>query len=214
MEKIVIAGGGGFVKCIINYIENNPDFEIVGYTDIEDHGVILGYNYLGTDDVLPELKASGVDNAVVGVGLRLNDASLKMKITNKLKEMGFKLPVLYGRNVVVHRGAVIEEGVVLRDGCIVQAGTTVKAHSMIGDNCFIGHDSVIKEYTHIVAGSNVGRDCIIGPSTMVANNVTVMNGVTIGANVLIGTKSLVKHDCLEPGVYFGTPCKLVRKNEE
>ena len=25
MKKIVIAGGGGFVKCIINYIENNPD---------------------------------------------------------------------------------------------------------------------------------------------------------------------------------------------
>lgn len=214
MEKIVIAGGGGFVKCIINYIENNPEFEIVGYTDIEDHGEILGYKYLGTDDVLPVLKAQGVDNAVVGVGLRLNDATLKMKITNKLKEMGFKLPALYGRNVVVHRGAVIEEGVVLRDGCIVQAGTTIKAHSMIGDNCFIGHDTIIKEYTHIVAGSNVGRDCQIGPCTMVANNVTVMNGVTIGANVLIGTKSLVKHDCIEPGVYFGTPCKFVKSNEK
>ena len=137
MKKVVIAGGGGFVKCIINYIENNPEFEIVGYTDIEDHGEILGYKYLGNDDVLPELKTNGVDYAVVGVGLRLNDATLKMKITNKLLEIGFKLPILYGRNVVVHRGAVIEDGVILRDGCIVQAGTTVKAHSMIGDNCFI-----------------------------------------------------------------------------
>ena len=211
MKKIVIAGGGGFVKCIINYIENNPEFEIVGYTDIENHGEILGYKYLGEDDVLPELKLKGVDYAVVGVGLRLNDASLKMKITNKLLGMGFILPALYGRNVVVHRGAIIEDGVVLRDGCIIQAGTTIKAHSMIGDNCFIGHDTIIKEYTHIVAGSNIGRDCKIGPCTMVANNVTVMNGVTIGSNVLIGTKSLVKHDCLESGVYFGTPCKLVKK---
>ena len=118
------------MKCIINYIENNPEFEIVGYTDVEDHGEILGYKYLGTDDVLPELRASGVEFAVVGVGLRLNDATLKVKITNKLLELGFKIPALYGRNVVVHRGAVIEEGVILRDGCIIQAGTIIKAHSM------------------------------------------------------------------------------------
>ena len=213
MEKVVIVGGGGFVKCIINYIENNPNLEIVGYTDIEDHGTILGYRYLGNDDVLPALLKNGVSNAVVGVGLRLNDASLKMKLTNKLSEMGFKFPVVKGQNVVVHRGAVIEEGVVLRDGCIIQAGSTIKAHTMIGDNCFIGHDTVIKEFSHIVAGTNVGRDCQIGPCTMVANNVTVMNGVQIGPNVLIGAKSLVKSNCVESGIYFGVPCKFVRGNE-
>ena len=133
MEKIVIAGGGGFVKCIINYIENNPEFEIVGYTDIEDHGEILGYKYLGTDDVLPTLKAQGVDNAVVGVGLRLNDASLKMKITDKLKEIGFKLPALYGRNVVVHRGAVIEEGVHIENAIVDKWAHIIHAKNIRGE---------------------------------------------------------------------------------
>ncbi len=213
MKKLVIAGGGGFVKCIINYIENNPEFEIIGYTDVTDNGEILGYKYLGNDEILPRLREKGVEYAVVGVGLRLNDATLKIKITEKLKSLGFKIPILYGRNVVVHRGAIIEEGVILRDGAIVQSGSTIKAHTMIGDNVFVGHDSTIYEYSHLVAGTNVGRDCHIGPYTMVANGTTVMNGVTIGQNVLIGAKSLVNKDCIESGVYFGIPAKFKRENE-
>lgn len=42
MEKLVLVGGGPFAKCTINYIEDEEKYEIVGYTDLEDNGDILG----------------------------------------------------------------------------------------------------------------------------------------------------------------------------
>lgn len=212
MDKVVIVGGGGFVKCIINYIENNKNLHIVGYTDMYDNGDILGYKWIGTDDKLPQLLLQNVKYAVIGVGLRLNDSELRRKVTENVIKIGFKIPTIYGQNVVIHRGAVIEDGAVLRDGCIIQAGTVVKSHAMIGDNVFIGHDTIIEEYAHVVAMSNVGRDCIVGEGAMVGTACTLLNGVKIGNGVLIGAKSLVNRDCLETGkTYLGHPAKLFER---
>lgn len=214
MEKVVIVGGGGFVKCIINYIENNNEFQIIGYTDMHDNGEILGYKWIGTDEILPRLLQEGVRYAVIGVGLRLNDSNLKRKITENVLSLGFKIPAISGQNTVVHRGAVIEEGVTIRDGAIIQAGARIKAHAMIGDNVFIAHDAVVEEYAHVVAMSNVGRDCIIGEGAMIGTGSTLLNGVKIAKGVLIGAKSLVNRDCLEEGkTYLGQPAKIYeRKN--
>ena len=212
-EKIVLVGGGPFAKCIVNYIEDEEIYELVGYTDIVDNGDILGYPYLGKDeDVLPNLFANGVKYAVIGAGNHLNDCSIKEKITNNVKSYGFRLPVIRGKYTVVHRGAIIEEGVIIRDGAIIQAGTAIKAHAMIGDKVFVGHDSVVDSYVHIVCGSNIGRDCYIGKGTLIGNGSTELNGVQITNNVLIGAKSLVNRDCTEAGrTYFGSPAKLAEK---
>ena len=92
MEKLVLVGGGPFAKCTINYIEDEEKYEIVGYTDLEDNGDILGYKYLGKDEeVLSKLFAEGVKYAVVGAGNHLNDCTIKEKITNKVKSYGFIL---------------------------------------------------------------------------------------------------------------------------
>ncbi len=209
-DKLVLVGGGPFAKCIVNYIEAEEKYDLVGYTDLVDNGDILGYPYLGTDDeVLPKLYAEGVRYAVVGAGNHLNDCTIKEKITNKVKSYGFTLPIIRGKFTVVHRGAIIEEGVIIRDCAIIQAGTTIKAHSMIGDNVSVCHDTVVDSFVHIVAGSNIGRDCYIGKGTLIGNGSTVLNGVQITNNVLIGAKSLVNRNCTEAGkTYFGSPAKL------
>ena len=138
MEKLVLVGGGPFAKCTINYIEDEEKYEIVGYTDLEDNGDILGYKYLGKDEeVLSKLFAEGVKYAVVGAGNHLNDCTIKEKITNKVKSYGFILPVIHGKYSVVQRGAIVEEGVILRNGAIIQAGAVVKAHAMIGDRVLV-----------------------------------------------------------------------------
>lgn len=212
-DKIVLVGGGPFAKCIINYIEDEEKYEIIGYTDLENNGDILGYKYLGKDeDVLPCLIAKGIKYAVIGAGNHLNDYSIKEKITNKVKTYGFILPVIHGRYSVVQRGAIIEEGVILRNGAIIQAGAVIKAHSMIGDRVFVAHDTIIDSYVHVVAGSSIGRDCYIGKGTLIGNGSTVLNGVQIANNVLIGAKSLVNRNCIESGkTYFGNPAKLFEK---
>lgn len=208
MTKIVIVGGGGFTKCIVNYIENDSEFDIVGYTDNTNNGDILGVKYLGNDSILQSLFENGVKHAAIGVGLSLNDSSLKRHIAHTLISIGFQMPILYGKNVSVHRGAEIEEGVVLRDGAVIQAGVVLKAFSMIGDNTVIGHDTIVEAFSHVVMGSTVGRDCIIGEGTFVGYNSSILNGVKIVPGTLIGAKSLVNKSCLVKGTYIEMPASL------
>ena len=159
MKKIVIVGGGSFIGNLINYIEGMNQYEIVGYTDIKDNGSFFGYNYLGTDDILPQLFANGVECAALGVGNRLSDTALKQKIFTELIEIGFTLPVIKGAGVIVHKGVKLGQGVILRDGCIVQSNATLGNCVMIGDRAVISHDTSIGDFSHISVRSVICGGC-------------------------------------------------------
>ena len=152
MEKIVIVGGGSFIGNLINYIEGMNDFEIVGYTDVHDNGSFFGYHYLGTDDILPQLFNDGVKCAAIGVGNRLNDTMLKQKIFNNLLNIGFRLPVIKGAGVIIHKGVKLGKGVILRDACNLQTNVSLGDCVMIGDRAIISHDTSIGDFSQVVSG--------------------------------------------------------------
>ena len=54
-EKIILISGGGHAKVIISIIKKMNDFRIIGYTDPDNHGDILGVKYLGGDDLLRQV---------------------------------------------------------------------------------------------------------------------------------------------------------------
>ena len=54
-EKIIMIGGGGHAKVLINIIQKNNNYEIIGYVDIKDSGELSGVKYLGGDDCLIDL---------------------------------------------------------------------------------------------------------------------------------------------------------------
>ena len=213
MKKIVIVGGGSFIGNLINYIEGMNQYEIVGYTDIKDNGSFFGYNYLGTDDILPQLFANGVECAALGVGNRLSDTALKQKIFTELIEIGFTLPVIKGAGVIVHKGVKLGQGVILRDGCIVQSNATLGNCVMIGDRAVISHDTSIGDFSQVVSGCTLGRGIRIGRSVFFGFNCVVTNDLTIVDGCTVGACSLVNKNCEVAGLYFGTPAKLMKQYE-
>ena len=213
MNKIVIVGGGSFIGNLINYIEGMNEYEIVGYTDIHDNGSFFGYNYLGTDDILPKLYEDGVKYAALGVGNRLSDTALKHKIFSNLIEIGFTLPVIKGSGVIVHKGVKLGRGVILRDGCIVQSNASLGDCVMIGDRAVISHDTSIGDFSQVVSGCTLGRGITIGKSVFFGFNCVVTNDLTIVDRCTIGACSLVNKNCETAGLYFGTPAKLVKQYE-
>lgn len=96
-------------------------------------------------------------------------------------------------------------------------------------------------YLEAVAPIEIGRDCQIGPQVMIITShhdrtpdggvsrvprgravrvgdrawigarAMILPGVTVGDDVVIGAGSVVTRDCLEPGVYVGSPARLVQK---
>lgn len=213
MKKIVIVGGGSFIGNLINYIEGMTEYEIVGYTDIQDNGSFWGYRYLGTDEILPQLFNEGVTYAAIGVGNKLNDTSLKQHIFHVLSEIGFALPVIKGAGVIVHKGVKLGQGVILRDGCIVQSNASLGNCVMIGDRAVISHDTIIGDFSQVVSGCVFGRGIKVGKSAFFGFNCVVTNDLVIADRCTVGACSLVNKNCEIAGLYFGTPAKLMKQYE-
>jgi len=211
MEKIVIIGGGSLISNLVNYISNMKNFEIIGYTDYEKNNSISDIPYLGNDSILKRLYNQGVKSACVGVGNRLNNTIAKQKIYSRLKEIGFKLPIIKGQNVIIHHGVSVGEGTIIRDAAVIQSNCKIGNLVMIGDNVVVSHDTTIGNYSQVVSGSVVGRGVKIGDNVFIGFSSVVTNDLIINNDCVIGAKSLVNKSCMEKGMYFGQPAKLVER---
>lgn len=213
MEKIVIIGGGSFIGNLINYIEVMNRFEIVGYTDIIDHGNFWNVPYLGNDSILSDLYVRGVTEAALAIGNRLSDTVIKQKVVNYAKTIGFEFPVIKGTNVIVHKGVEVGEGTILRDACIIQANCKIGNFAMIGDRAVISHDTSIGNYSQVVSGCVLGRNITVGNSVFFGFSAVVTNNLTIVDGCTIGALSMVNKDCLTKGLYLGQPATLKKTYE-
>ena len=57
MENIVLVGGGGHCKSVIDVVEQTKKYEILGIIDRPENlgKEILGYKIIGTDDDLEQI---------------------------------------------------------------------------------------------------------------------------------------------------------------
>ena len=212
VKKVVVIGGGSYAKVVISILKQIKSFEIVGYTDVSDKGRILGIMYLGKDDVLRKLYAtSKIKSAVIGIG-QLHNSNAKKKVVLELKNIGYNFPVVISPTAYVNEEVTIGEGTIVRNNALISASSKIGLFSIIGTSVNINHDTEIGNYTNITIGSTVGIECQIGNDVLIGMGSTVMNYVKIADNCFIGAGSLVIKDCIEPGLYFGSPAK--KKHEK
>ncbi|MFM8574265.1 MAG: acyltransferase [Pirellula sp.] len=107
----------------------------------------------------------------------------------------------------------------IQKGVTVGARSRVQSHCFlcelvtIGDDCFIGHGVMfINDLFSTGKASkdpSVWKPTIIGNSVSIGSNATILP-VTICDNVVIGAGAVVTKDIKEPGVYTGSPARLLR----
>ena len=82
MKKIILIGGGGHCKSVIDVIEQEKKFEIQGIVDKANNigSNILGYKVIASDDNLQKL-ANRFKYALVTVG-QIKSPALRIKLFN------------------------------------------------------------------------------------------------------------------------------------
>lgn len=82
-------------------------------------------------------------------------------------------------------------------GCIINTGAIVE------HDCDIGNFSHVSVRSVLAGGVTLGQDVFIGAGAVVKQSIYIGDAVTIGAG------ATVVHDIIEPGIYVGTPAKLL-----
>jgi acetyltransferase-like isoleucine patch superfamily enzyme len=110
----------------------------------------------------------------------------------------------FGRNIHLGQRIFINSGCKFQD----QGGVT------IGDDCLIGHNTVLATLNHDLAPSRRAdmhpAPVVIGRNVWIGSNVTVLPGVTIGDNAVVAAASVVTKDVPENTIVVGSPARVVR----
>ncbi len=210
MKKIVLIGGGGHCKSVIDVIRSTKEYEIVGVLDKEEciGEEVLGYKIIGTDSDIPKY-AKLYRNFAVTVG-QIKSSLVREKIFKKVKEAGGDLPVIIAQTAYVSNFADLLDGNIVHHNSFVNAGVKIGRLGIINSGSIVEHDTDIGDFCHISTNSTVNGDCKIGSRTFIGSGSTVNHGVSIGDNVVVSSATLVRKNIKDNSLVVGNPMKVYR----
>jgi len=214
-QNIVIVGSSGHAKVIIDIIEKEGKYNIVGLLDAfkEVGELAFGYKVLGEEKDLPKLINK---YQLIGCIIAIGDNWIRNIVKNKIMEIDATFNFIN----TIHPSSVIARGVTVGSGTVIMAGAVINSNSKIGDFCIINtnasldHDSNMSDFSSIAPGVTTGGNVSIGEFSAVSLGVNIIHGITIGKHSVIGTGSTVIKNINDHVVAYGTPAKTIRKRKE
>jgi len=192
MNKIILIGGGGHCKSVIDVVEREARFEIAGIVDKPEFlgTKILGYPVIGNDTDLEDL-AKKYHNALVTVG-QVESASLRIKLYDLAIKAGCLLPKIISPNAYVSKHSKIGNGTVVMHNAIVNADTHIRENCIINSKALIEHDCLISSHCHISTNAIINGGVKIGSGCFIGSNATTKNNISIDENTFVKAGSLIK----------------------
>ncbi len=121
MDKIILIGGGGHCKSVIDVIESENKYEIAGIIDVKEKlgQKILNYPVIGCDDDIESLSKK-YKNFFITLGF-IKNPKIRENIFNKLVLLNLNIPTIKSPFAYVSPHAEINQGSIIMHGCIINA---------------------------------------------------------------------------------------------
>ncbi len=208
IEKIILVGGGGHCKSVIDVIESEGKYEIAGIIDVKEKigSDILGYKIIATDDQLSDLVKQ-FRNFHITLG-HIKSNAVRVKLFNDLKSKGAHFPVIKSPTAHVSKHTDCGQGTIIMHYAVVNAGTVIGENCIINSRALIEHDAVIANHVHISTGAIINGDCRVCQNVFVGSGSVISNCICIIDDCIIGAGSVVIKDILKAGTYVGNPVSI------
>ncbi|RPI80391.1 MAG: hypothetical protein EHM41_22825 [Chloroflexi bacterium] len=199
--QILIYGGGGHGKMVIELLQSLHSYKINGILDDgrEVGTTISGKPVVGGKEKLPELYQKGIRLAINAVG-GIGNIQIRIRIFRILAAEGFACPVLIHPTARVDASAVFSEGAQVFTNAYVGPDVKVGFGVILNTGVIVSHDCQIGDFVNISPGAVLAGDVRIGPGALIGMGATVNLGVKIGMGARIGNSATVKADVPESGV--------------
>lgn len=195
MEDIILLGLGGHAHSVVDSIEQEGKYNIVGFLDTE---VMQGkkfrdYTVLGTDDDMKKYYDNGVRNAFVTIGF-LGHGSIRNSLYHQLRDIGYTVPDIIDSTAVVSGNADLEDGIFVGKRAVINANAQIGRMCIINTGAIVEHDCVIGEFSHVAVGSVICGGVSVGEQTLIGANATVIQNRIIGKHCIIGAGTVIRKD--------------------
>ncbi len=194
-SKVIIYGGGGLSKMIIESVRVLGCYQIVGIIDdnLPKGTDVIGSPVLGGVELLPKLYESGVRLAVNSVG-GIGNYKVRLNVFNQLADAGFVCPAIVHPTAHIDPSARLEAGVLVLAMSYVSGNAVIGMGSLINNSVVVSHDCVLGVCTSLSPGAMTAGEVIIEDFAQIGMNASVNIGVRIGRECRIGNGATIKKD--------------------
>ena len=192
MDAILLIGGGGHCKSVIDVIEQEGKFKIAGIIDQPElfGAKVLDYKVIGKDDDLLQLNKK-YQYALVTAGQILSP-NLRIKLYSILKNSGFLLPIVISPRAYVSKYAVVKEGTIIMHDALINANAAIGENCIINTKALIEHDAMISQHCHISTGAIINGAVSIARGCFIGSHATTKQTINIKEDSVIKAGSVVK----------------------
>ena len=186
MKDIILIGGGGHCKSVIDVIEQEGRFKIAGIVDKPEllGSKLFGYLIIGNDSDLDDL-AKKYQYALVTVG-QIKSPLLRIKLFELAVKSGFILPTVVSPRAYLSKHAMVDKGSIIMHDALINANAKVGENCIINSKALIEHDVIIENHCHISTGSIINGGTIVRNNTFFGSNSVAKEDIIVKKQSVIG----------------------------
>lgn len=207
MSGLMIIGAGGHGKVVADIASALGMWDTLAFVDDKFPEIrhVLEWPVLGDTRDFPRFRRDFSD-IFVAVG----DNLLRQRITDRVEQEGFRLPVLVHPRAAVSRFATLGPGSVVINQAAVNASAMIGRGSIINTGATVGHDCVLGDFVHIAPGASLAGEAVIGERSWIGMGSAVIERVRVGSGVIVGAGAVILHDVPDAKLIVGVPGRVKR----
>ncbi len=161
-------------------------------------------------DILVSLKEKyGTNKFFIGFGAM----KLRKKVFEFFREQGWEAVNIIHPDAVVSPSAKLGSGILIESGCLVTPSPVIRDNVVVNTGSQVNHDNVVEDHVYIASGVILSGGVTIEENTLLDDGVIVTLGCKVGKNSLIGAGAIVTKDIPDNVIAYGSPCKVIRRND-
>lgn len=129
---------------------------------------------------------------IMGIGYR-NMNQIKEREYNRYKDMGYSFVNYIHPTAIIENDVTLGEGNNIFEGVIIQAGTIIGNANLIYGGSLIAHENIIGNFNSFsvkacVAGcTKIGNNCFLGANSTIRDHITIADFTLVGAGAYVDT---------------------------
>jgi len=189
--NIILIGGGGHCKSVIDVIEQEGKYQIKGIIDSDSTlKNVLGYPVVGRDEMLASLINENT-YFLITVG-QIKSYEVRLKIANLLYENSAKMATVISPLAYVSKHAKINKGTVVMHKSMVNADAEVGKHCIINTLANVEHDVKVEDFCHVSTAAIVNGGVHVKRGSFIGSNATILNHIVIEENSVVSAGKFIK----------------------
>jgi sugar O-acyltransferase (sialic acid O-acetyltransferase NeuD family) len=194
-NALIIYGGGGHGKSLIDLVRAMGTYQIVGIVDdgLDAGSEIMGLPIFGGGSLLSELMDRGLRLAVNAVG-GIGDIRSRVKVFDRIRNAGFTCPTLIHPLAYVEPSAQLADSVQVFPNAYIGSEAEVGFGVIVNTGAIVSHDCRLHDHANVAPGASLAGGVTVGEGALIGMGVTINLNVEIGAGARVGNSAVVKQD--------------------